>query len=83
MHQDSIEGGRSKSTALTQHEELRDFIKTLKSEKDKLQKEITRLSDINLKLETKLSDATIIAETSQNQLLRERAHREELQKIMA
>ena len=55
------------------HEELRDFIKSLKSEKDKLVGDIEGLNDKRLQLETKLADALLMAETLKNQLDKERA----------
>lgn len=62
---------------------MKEYIKSLRAEKEGINRELATLQEAKLSLEARLSDAQIVAETLRNQLGQERKHREELQKILS
>ena len=69
--------------SLERHEELRDLLAKITQEKDLLQRQILKSTDQHLILQTRLSDAQLIAENAREQLAKERQCREELQKMIS
>jgi hypothetical protein len=68
--------------SLDRHEELRDLLSKITQEKDQMQRSLLKATDQNLILQTRLTDAHLIAENAREQLAKERQCREELQKMM-
>jgi hypothetical protein len=68
--------------SLERHEELRDLLSKITQEKDQLQRQILKSTDQHLILQTRLSDAQLIAENAREQLAKEKQCREELQKMI-
>ena len=71
------------SPSLERHEELRDLLTKITQEKDQLQRQILKQTDQHLILQTRLSDAQLIAENAREQLAKEKQCREELQKMIS
>ena len=71
------------SPSLERHEELRDLLAKITQEKDQLQRQILKSTDQHLILQTRLSDAQLIAENAREQLAKEKQCREELQKMIS
>lgn len=69
--------------SLERHEELRELLSKITQEKDQLQRQILKATDQHLILQTRLSDAQLIADNARDQLAKERQCREELQKMIS
>ena len=80
-----IKGSASKweESQLGQFQELREFITTLKQQKEDLQRKLSSLETDRMKLEMQLSDAHILAESLKNQMAAEKAQKEDLQRLLS
>ena len=68
---------------MDRHEELRDLLSRITQEKDQVHRQLLKMTDQNLIMQTRLTDAQLIAQNAREQMAKERQCREELQKLMS